>query len=577
LLDPLYSFFPASRSDLIGLIFYAFATAVVLVLTNRMSQALASDKESKRALVELNAGLEVQIAARTSEVRAKEARLRAIFETSYQLQGLLDLEGKLLDANHVALESIGATLDDVMGKPFWETPWFSASPGMPEFVRDAIPAVAGGLNLRREIFVNLPNGRRVFDFSLRPIRDEHGEVIAIVPEAADLTERRKVEEALRQSQKMEAVGQLTGGIAHDFNNMLSIIIGSLDISRRRLSGDEHPQVKSCIDNATQGAQRAASLTARLLAFSRQQPLEPQNLDANKLVSGMSELLRRTLGEVIQVETVLAGGLWRTFVDPGQLENSILNLAVNARDAMPSGGKLTIETANTDLDERYARAHDEVTAGQYVMMSVTDTGTGMTPDVIERAFDPFYTTKGVGKGTGLGLSQVFGFVKQSGGHLKIYSEVGRGTTIKLYMPRYFGAETAAPITYGADVLPARGTAEIVVLVVEDDPEVRCVTIEALRELDYTVVHAGDGKQGLEMLSSQPRIDVLFTDIVMPDMTGRQLADKAREHHPTLKVLFTTGYTRNAIVHNGILDQGVAFLPKPFTLTQLAAKVANVLAS
>ena len=311
------------------------------------------------------------------------------------------------------------------------------------------------------------------------------------------------------------------------------------------------------------------LTARLLAFSRQQPLEPQALDANALVADISEMLRRTIGEATRVETVLSGGLWRAYADAAQLESAILNLAVNARDAMPDGGKLTIETANVDLDDRYARAHSEVAAGQYVMVSVTDTGSGMTPAVVERVFEPFFTTKEVGKGTGLGLSQVYGYLKQSRGHVKIYSEVGRGTTVKLYLPRHAGA--GGPIAKDSAVEAPPGSSTEIVLVVEDETDVRLVSVDALRELGYTVIHAGDGEEALELLASQPRVDLLFTDIVMPGMTGRQLADTAQARRPGLPVLYTTGYTRNAVVHNGMLDAGAALLPKPFTLDQLAAKV------
>jgi signal transduction histidine kinase len=392
----------------------------------------------------------------------------------------------------------------------------------------------------------------------------------------EMLNRRSAEGQVRQLQKMEAVGQLTGGIAHDFNNMLAIVIGSLDIARRRLTGAEHEKVAQCIDNATEGAERAATLTARLLAFSRRQPLEPKVVDTNKLVGGMSEMLRRTLGERVQVETVLAGGLWRVHADPAQIESALVNLAVNARDAMPDGGKLTIETGNCELDERYAAEHEEVKAGQYALLSVTDTGTGMPQEVIERAFEPFYTTKGVGRGTGLGLSQVFGFVKQSGGHIKIYSEIGHGTTIKLYLPRYIGEDRATSVASGRSEVPG-GHAEEIVLVVEDEAQVRHMTVDALRELGYTVVQAGDGNQALEQLAMQPRIDLLFTDIMMPGMTGRQLADKATAERPGLKILYTTGYTRNAIVHNGIVDYGVAFLAKPFSIEALARKVRDVLDS
>ncbi len=393
----------------------------------------------------------------------------------------------------------------------------------------------------------------------------------------EIRERSAAQGQVRQLQKMEAVGQLTGGIAHDFNNMLAVVIGSLDVARRRLTGSEHPNVLKCIDNASDGAARAAVLTARLLAFSRQQPLEPRVVDANKLVSGMSELLRRTLGETIKIETVLAGGLWRTHADPAQVESALVNLAVNSRDAMPSGGLLTIETANTDLDDRYAASHTEVVPGQYVMVSVTDTGEGMTHDVIERAFDPFYTTKQVGKGTGLGLSQVFGFVKQSAGHVKIYSEVGHGTTVKLYLPRYSGDQSAdiEAVTKAAQ-LPV-GHVEDIILVVEDEARVRQVSVDALRELGYSVLQAASPSEALQQQKDHPGIKLLFTDIVMPEMSGRQLADKILEAQPNIKVLYTTGYTRNAVVHNGVIDPGTFFLPKPFTIEQLALKVRQVLDS
>jgi signal transduction histidine kinase len=401
---------------------------------------------------------------------------------------------------------------------------------------------------------------------------------ALIATNRQLTEeaesRAAAEAQMRQMQKMESIGQLTGGIAHDFNNMLAIVIGSLDMARRRLTKDPD-KARQSLDNAMEGADRAAQLTARLLAYSRQQPLAPKAVDANKLVGGMSELLRRTIGEHIRVETVLAGGLWPAFIDGAQLENAVLNLCVNARDAMPDGGHLTIETSNTHLDDVYAADHGEVTAGQYVMVSVTDTGTGMPPHVIERAFDPFYTTKGVGKGTGLGLSQVYGFVKQSGGHVKIYSEPDVGTTVKLYVPRYFGdAEAAGVNDTGPAALP-RAVGDEIILVVEDENRVRHMSVDTLRELGYVVVQASDANQALTVLEIQPRIDLLFTDIVMPDMNGRVLADAARAKRPDLKVLYTTGYTRNAIVHNGMLDHDVAFLAKPFTVAQLAAKVRDVL--
>ncbi|MER9393221.1 MULTISPECIES: CHASE3 domain-containing protein [unclassified Mesorhizobium] len=388
----------------------------------------------------------------------------------------------------------------------------------------------------------------------------------------EIQTREKAESQIRQMQKMEAVGQLTGGIAHDFNNMLAVIISAMNLAQRKLARGEHDIMKF-IEAATDAATRAANLTSRLLAFSRQQPLAPQVVDANRLVAGMSDLLRRALGETIRIETVLAGGLWKTHADPSQLENAILNLAVNARDAMGEDGKMTIETANSHLDESYAATHAEVKAGQYVMIAVSDTGAGMPADVMERAFEPFFTTKPVDKGTGLGLSQVFGFVKQSGGHVKIYSEPGQGTTIRIYLPRFFGPEEAAISSEraGNPAVPVTET----ILVVEDDPRVRASTADAMRELGYTVIHAASGQEALEKLGDNPGVALMFTDIVMPVMNGRKLAEEALARMPKLKVIFTTGFTRNAVVHNGVLDHDVHFLAKPFTIEQLAAKLRDVL--
>jgi len=394
--------------------------------------------------------------------------------------------------------------------------------------------------------------------------------------SAEMLRREKAEEQLRQVQKMEAIGQLTGGIAHDFNNMLAVIMGALNIMQRRIDRGDF-NIQPFMQAAIEGAQRGGALTQRMLAFARKQVLEPRPLDANKLVSGMSDLLRRTLGEVIQTEVVLAGGLWRAHADAHQLETAILNLVVNARDAMPQGGKLTLETANAHLDEVYAAEHgDGFAAGQYVMVSVTDTGTGMPPEVINRAFDPFFTTKGPGKGTGLGLSQVYGFVKQSGGHIKIYSEVGQGTTFKVYLPRYHGAADpdAAKKT---DAAPVRAVQGETILVAEDDEAVRKLAVEGLSELGYAVLQADNALQALEILDGHPTVALLFTDVVMPNINGRELADEARRRRPGLKVLFTTGYTRNAVVHNGTLDPGVRLIGKPYTLQQLGSTVRDILDS
>lgn len=392
--------------------------------------------------------------------------------------------------------------------------------------------------------------------------------------AREAAGRAQAESQLRQVHKMEAIGQLTGGIAHDFNNMLAIVMSSVTLSKKRLDrGDA--DVGPILDAAMDAAGRAAKLTARLLAFSRQQPLSPEPLDANKFITGVTDLLGRTLGESIKIETVLAAGLWHIRADTSELENAILNLAVNARDAMENGGRLTLETANASLDDDYAREHIDVAPGQYVMIAVSDSGEGMTPEVVERAFDPFFTTKPVGSGTGLGLSQVQGFVKQSGGHVKIYSEIGRGTTVKIYLPRHFGekADEARPAS-NAEPFASHDVSGTI-LVVEDEQRLREMTCSGLRELGYMVIEAENGETALKILKVTPSITCLFTDIVMPGMTGRQLSDAAMRQRPDLKVLYTTGYTRNAVVHNGVLDPGVNFLPKPFTLDQLALKLREVL--
>ena len=386
-------------------------------------------------------------------------------------------------------------------------------------------------------------------------------------------ELQRKEEVLRQAQKMEAVGQLTGGIAHDFNNLLQVILGNLETLQRGLPADSG-RLQRAATHAINGAKRAASLTQRLLAFSRRQPLDPKPIDINVLVNGLSELVHRAIGEAIAFETVLGAGLWRVEADPNELEAAVLNLVVNARDAMPNGGKLTIETANTHIDDSYAAKHLEVVAGHYVVVSVSDTGVGMDSRTIAQAFEPFFTTKPVGKGTGLGLSQVYGFVKQSGGHIKIYSEPGQGSTVRIYLPRLL-ADALHPEAEEALATPEGSRAETV-LVVEDDDDVRTYSVESLRELGYRVVEAHDGLSALRLLERQPRVDLLFTDVVLPGgMTGAQVAAQARAIRPSLKVLFTTGYARNAIIHHGRLDKGVHLISKPFGLQELAAKVRDVL--
>jgi signal transduction histidine kinase/FixJ family two-component response regulator len=442
----------------------------------------------------------------------------------------------------------------------------------------------------------------VLDFEYRPVRVAGGPVLAILVYGQDITEkaraeaqvrhyqehleelvrertraleeseaeRRKTEEQLRQSQKMEAVGKLTGGVAHDFNNLLQVIAGNLQLLQRDVAGNE--RALSRVQTATRAVDRGAKLASQLLSFARRQPLQPLVVNLSRLVRGMDELLRRTLGEDVQMETSTAGGLWNTAIDPNQLENVILNLAINARDAMENNGKLTLEVSNAVLDERYCRMHPEVLPGQYVLLAVSDTGSGMTPEVMERAFEPFFTTKAEGRGTGLGLSMVYGFVKQSGGHIKLYSELGHGTTIKLYLPRAVEAESADALVITG---PIEGGTETI-LVVEDDVEVRATVVEMVGELGYRVLKAVDAQSALVILQSGVPIDMLFTDVVMPGpVRSPELARQAKALHPDIEVLFTSGYTENAIVHGGRLDPGVQLLSKPYSREDLARKLRQLL--
>jgi PAS domain S-box-containing protein len=388
----------------------------------------------------------------------------------------------------------------------------------------------------------------------------------------DISEQVETEEKLQQAQKLKAVGQLTGGVAHDFNNLLTVILGNADILTDELRHNR--QLLPLAEMTRSAAERAAELTKRLLAFARRQPLNPKTVDINKLVSGFEGLLRRTLGEQIAIELVQGAGLWKANIDQSQLESALLNLAINARDAMPDGGSLTIETSNAYIDDAYADQHEEVVPGQYVLVAVSDTGEGIPKDLLPRVFEPFFTTKDVGKGSGLGLSMIYGFVKQSGGHVKIYSEVGEGTTVKLYLPRAKDDLQQAPLESVETAAPQSGQG--VILLVEDDEMVRSHVKSQLVELGYTVLEAGDAHEAMALFASGRHVDLLFTDIVMPGgVNGRKLADDLRTRAPHLKVLFMSGYTENAIVHHGRLDPGVFLLNKPFRKQDLARKVRQVL--
>jgi PAS domain S-box-containing protein len=420
-----------------------------------------------------------------------------------------------------------------------------------------------------------------WEVSYAPLRDAGGEIIGAFHHARDISARLRAEaeltmtqEALRQSQKMEAVGQLTGGLAHDFNNLLTGVTGNLELMQTRIAQGSIKDLDRYVNAAQGAAKRAAGLTHRLLAFSRRQTLDPKPTDVNRLVLGMEDLIRRTVGPAIEVKLLVGTvGIWPTLVDPGQLESALLNLAINARDAMPDGGKLTIETGNRWLDERMAR-NRELPPGQYVSLCVSDTGTGMTPEVIEKAFDPFFTTKPIGQGTGLGLSMIYGFAKQSNGQVHISSEVGQGTTVCLYLPRHLGeAETAE---WPPELVEApRAEDGQTVLVVDDEPTVRMLVTEVLEELGYQAIKAEDGVAGLQVLQSDVRIDLLVTDVGLPGgMNGRQVADAARVLRPDLKVLFITGYAENAVLSHSF-HLGMHILTKPFTMEVLARRIKDLI--
>nr|WP_246556528.1 PAS domain-containing protein [Bradyrhizobium liaoningense] len=452
--------------------------------------------------------------------------------------------------------------------------------------RDAVRAVwaralAGEAFVEIAEFGQAGRARRFYEMRFNCLRDGSGQLLGAYQFSYDVTDRlkeqerlREAEEALRQSQKMEAVGQLTGGIAHDFNNLLTGIIGSLELLQTRLGQGRVNDIDRYVTAAQGAAKRAAALTHRLLAFSRRQTLDPRPTDLNRLVMGMEELIRRTVGPEIALEVVAAGGLWPTLIDASQLENALLNLCINARDAMPGGGRLTIETANRWLDEHGAGERD-LEPGQYVSLCVTDTGAGMTAEVIERAFDPFFTTKPIGQGTGLGLSMVYGFVRQSGGQVRIYSEVGQGTTMCLYLPRHYAKEADKP-SASATRTSIRPQASHTILIVDDEPSIRMLLTDALEEIGFNVLEAHDGPAGLNILQSDATIDLLVTDVGLPGgMNGRQLADAARTTQPALKVLFITGYAENAAIGNGQLAPDMQVLTKPFVVETLASRVLDMI--
>jgi len=511
---------------------------------------------AENALRQLNETLEQRIRERTLE-------RDLVWRMSQDLFLLCGLDGHYRSVNPAWSEALGYEPVELVGMRF-----------------DTL-AHPDDLATSQAQFERLMAGQIVRDFDMR-MRASDGSYRwyswYCVPEGdqfyaagRDVTERKRFEEHLRSSQKMEALGQLTGGVAHDFNNLLQVISGNLQLLSKDVAGNSRAETR--LQNALAGVSRGSKLASQLLAFGRRQPLEPKVVNVGRFIKGMDDMLRRALGEEIEIETVVSGGLWNAQVDPGQIENAILNLAINARDAMDGRGHLTIEAGNALLDDRYGLQND-VPAGQYVMLAVTDTGSGIPSEILERVFEPFFSTKPEGKGTGLGLSMVYGFVKQSGGHIKIYSEVGQGTTVKLYLPRVHEQED---VLTDLRTAPVRGGSETI-LVVEDDEDVRETAVALLSDLGYRVLKARDATSALSIIESGLDIDLLFTDVVMPgSLRSPELARKAKARLPHLAVLFTSGYTENAIVHGGRLDPGVELLPKPYSREDLARKIRHVLAN
>jgi PAS domain S-box-containing protein len=528
-----------------------------------------TDMEDQRAareiLMSTNAALE-------QRVQAQALERERIWNLSQDLLVVVGADGYFRNVNPAWTRILGFRPEEVIGR---HVDALIYPPDREATLAALAQASQKNLNQFENRFLHRDGSFRWFSWSAS--HDDNGVVYAtgrhITAEKEAATALARTEEALRHAQKMDAVGQLTGGIAHDFNNLLQGITGSLEMLKLRIDSGRYDSVDRFVTGAINSASRAAALTHRLLAFSRRQPLDPKAVKVNPLVASMEDLLRRTLGERIKIELVLAGGLWPTLCDPNQLENAILNLCINARDAMPDGGKLTVETGNAHLDDVYAAGVRGLAPGQYACICVTDTGTGMPPDVLERAFEPFFTTKPLGQGTGLGLSMIYGFAQQSEGHVRIYSEVGKGTTVKLYLPRFRGTVP------GEDDTPHLNDAHLsagseIVLVVEDEKVVRSLIVEVLHELGYRALEAEDGPSGLTVLQSRSKIDLLVTDIGLPGLNGRQLADAARLLRPDLKVLFMTGYAENAAFANGFLEHGMEMITKPFAMERLASKLREM---
>jgi PAS domain S-box-containing protein len=542
-------------------------------------QDITARKRAENALTELNATLEKRVAQALAERKV----LADIVEGTNAFVQVVDLDFNWLAINSAAVGEFERIfgLTPQVGHNMLRV--LAGQPAHQAAVRNVwARALAGEDYIAIGEFGDATRNRRHYEMHFSVLRNAHGQQIGAYQFVYDVSDRlleqkrlADTEEALRQAQKMEAVGQLTGGLAHDFNNLLAGISGSLELMQARMRQGRVTEIDRYITAAQGAARRAAALTHRLLAFSRRQTLAPKPTNVNALISGMEDLIRRTVGPSIKLETIGAAGLWPALVDPPQLENALLNLCINARDAMPEGGNITVETANKWLDERGARSHD-MPPGQYLSLCVTDTGTGMTPDVIAKAFDPFFTTKPIGEGTGLGLSMIYGFARQSGGQVRIYSEVGKGSTVCIYLPRHYG-DTEEDVDVDTS-RPARALQGETVLIVDDEPTVRMLVTEVLEELGYTAIEAADSVAGLRVLQSDVRIDLLISDVGLPGgMNGRQMADAARQHRPKLKVLFITGYAENAILGHGHLEPGMQVMTKPFVLDALAARIKEMIAT
>ena len=526
-------------------------------------------KQAEAELRQMNESLESRIKERTARLRFREAQMRAIFETTNLYQGLIDLEGKLVYANKTSLAGIGAKPSDVLGVAFWETPWFATTPGMSDLVREAFARVLTGESVRTEMKLHLPAGERYFDFAMRPILDQHGAVSSVLPEAVDITERRASEEALRQSQKMEAVGQLTGGVAHDFNNLLTIIRSATDFLRRRdLPEERH---RRYVDAISETVDRASKLIGQLLAFARRQPLKPQTFSVGEQVESIAQLIRPLVGGRIRIKVGVAQADCFAVADVAQFETAIINLAVNARDAMAGEGELSIDVAK--VHEIPSLRGQPLRSGDFVAVSVSDTGSGIPPDRLDAIFEPFFTTKEIGKGTGLGLSQAFGFSKQSGGDIGVTSTVGKGATFVIYLPQATAPDAAGGDVAGrGEVASGRGHS---VLVVEDNEEIGRFTTELLQDLGYATSWVTDARAALAALEQDEfTFDLVFSDIIMPGMNGVELATIIRERYPGLPVVLTSGYS-NVLAENA--HHGFELIQKPYSVEVLSRTLRKAIAT